>query len=156
MESGTKEKKMFCYEKTNFQSYVEKELTDITKRIIDRKNKEDTNMNIVRKDDLIQYYPAGHYDMTAKRAHSKDVDDAEILTIGRSEFLPGGGAEAAAVKEGMELVYYVTEGTLTITCEDADFDLVAGDSALFKAGDVRAVKNNTDKNAVMLVIAGVR
>ena len=57
LESGTKEKKMFCYEKTNFQSYVEKELTDITKRIIDRKNKEDTNMNIVRKDDLIQYYP---------------------------------------------------------------------------------------------------
>ena len=113
-------------------------------------------MNIVRFDDLVQYYPAGHYDMEAKRAHSKDMDDAEILTIGRSEFFPGGGAEAAPVKDGMELVYFVTEGCLTITCDGQEFNLTAGDSALFKAGDVRAVKNNTDRNAVMLVIAGVK
>ena len=56
------------------------------------------------------------------RAHSKDVSGSEILTIGRSEFLPGGGAEASAVKPGMELVYYVLEGTLTVTCEGADYE----------------------------------
>ena len=113
-------------------------------------------MKIVKKDELVEYHPAGHYDMRAMRAHSKDTSGSELLTIGRSEFRPGGGAEASAVKPGMELVYYVLDGTLTVTCEGADHELSAGDSVLFKAGEVRSVRNNSGKVASMLVISSVR
>lgn len=112
-------------------------------------------MHITKTNELVEYSPNGHYNMVARRAHGKDIDDTKILTIGRSEFNPGGGAEASAVKDNMELVYYIVEGTMTLTCEEKDYELNAGDSVMFKSGEVRSVKNNTDKNAVMLVIAGV-
>ncbi|MBQ9031989.1 MAG: cupin domain-containing protein [Parasporobacterium sp.] len=112
-------------------------------------------MKITLHDEQVQYNPAGHYNMTARRAHSKDMSGSEILTIGCSTFNPGGGAEASPVKPGMELVYYVIEGTLTVTCEGQDYQLQAGDSIFFKAGEIRSVKNNTEEQAVMLVISGV-
>ena len=112
-------------------------------------------MKITHKEELVQYSPAGHYNMTARRAHSKDMSGSRILTIGRSEFNPGGGAEASPVKPGMELVYYVIQGALTVTCEGTDYILQAGDSVFFKEGEIRSVRNHTEEQAVMLVISGV-
>ena len=111
-------------------------------------------MKIVRKNELVTYSPKGHYGMLARRAYGKAETGNEILSIGYSTFLPEGGAEMSKVRDGMELVYYVVYGELTITTPETSFVLQAGDSVCFMAGDERSVLNKGDSPAAMLVIAG--
>jgi len=113
-------------------------------------------MVIRRQEDITRYTAKGHYDMIPFRVHGKEATGAELLTIGLSHFLPQGGAERAVVAEGMELVYYIVEGEMTVITDEETFVLRAGDSVLFKAGDARAVKNNTMKPVAMMVIASKR
>lgn len=110
-------------------------------------------MKITRSNELVQYSPKGHYDMVARRAHSAEVSGTEQLTIGLSEFNPGGGAESSTVPAGMELVYYIIEGAMELTTPQGTTVLEAGDSALFQAGDERSVVNKTDGVSKMLVIS---
>ncbi|MBN1366500.1 MAG: cupin domain-containing protein [Dehalococcoidales bacterium] len=110
-------------------------------------------MKIVRNNQLVPYQAKGHYNMLAQRIHSKEISNSEMLTIGLSWFLPGGGAEFNTVGEGMELVYYIIEGTMTLTTDKETVPLNAGDSCLFKPGDGRAIKNDSTHPAAMLVIA---
>ncbi len=110
-------------------------------------------MKITRSDELVPFTPKGAYTMFARRAHSADVSGTKQLTIGLSEFNPGGGAEASTVPEGMELVYYIVEGEMELTTPECVTVLKAGDSALFQAGDTRSVVNKTEGVSKMLVIA---
>lgn len=113
-------------------------------------------MKIVRSNELKTYNPAGHYQMLAQRAYGKNETGNEVLTIGYSQFLPGGGAENSVVKPGMELVYYIIHGEMTLTTPEGTTVLKAGDSVGFKAGEERSVKNESNEPAGMLVIAGVK
>ena len=110
-------------------------------------------MKITRSNELVQYNPKGHYNMLARRAHSAEVSGSKLLTIGLSEFEPGGGAENSVVPEGMELVYYIVDGEMELTTPAGVTTLKAGDSALFQAGDARSVVNKSDHKSSMLVIA---
>ena len=110
-------------------------------------------MKIVRNDELVQYNPKGHYNMLARRAHSAELTGTKYLTIGLSVFNPGGGAEASTVPEGMELVYYIVDGEMELTTPEEVTILEAGDSAVFKAGDVRSVVNKSNTVSSMLVIS---
>ena len=110
-------------------------------------------MKIVRNNELIPYEAKGHYAMLAQRIHNKDISDSEMLTVGLSWFLPGGGAEFNTVGDGMELVYYIVEGTMTLRTDKEFVVLNAGDSCFFRAGDGRAVKNESNRPAAMLVIS---
>ena len=112
-------------------------------------------MKITRKDELVAYQPKGHYNMIARRAHSAEIGDSKQLTIGYSVFHPNGGAEDSTVPNGMELVYYIVSGEMELTTPEGVTVLKQGDSALFRAGDVRSVKNITDQDAGMLVISAV-
>lgn len=110
-------------------------------------------MKVVKSDELVQYNPKGHFKCLARRAHSNELTDTRYLTIGLSKFEPQGGAEASPVADGMELVYYIVENEMTITCEGSEVTLKAGDSVAFKSGEVRSAINNSDKDSYMLVIA---
>ncbi len=110
-------------------------------------------MKITRSDELVTYSPKGHYNMLARRAHSADVSGTKQLTIGLSQFNPGGGTEASTVPAGMELVYYIVEGEMELTTPEGVTTLKQGDSALFQEGDTRSVVNKTDKVTSMLVIS---
>lgn len=110
-------------------------------------------MKITRSNELVQYSPKGHYNMLARRAQSADISGTKQLTVGLSQFNPGGGAEASTVPAGMELVYYIVEGEMELTTPEGVTTLKAGDSAFFKEGDVRSVVNRTDSVSSMLVIS---
>ncbi|MBP1608515.1 MAG: hypothetical protein H6Q04_750 [Acidobacteria bacterium] len=110
-------------------------------------------MKIVRNKELVPYQAKGHYNMLAQRIHSKEISGSEMLTLGLSWFLPGGGAEFNTVSEGMELIYYIVEGTMNLTTDKETILLTAGDSCLFQPGEGRAIKNETNRPAAMLVIS---
>jgi uncharacterized cupin superfamily protein len=113
-------------------------------------------MKIVRSSQLVPYEAKGHYKMLAQRVHNKEISGSEMLTLGLSWFLPGGGAEFNTVGQGMELIYYIVEGTMTLTTDKETTVLNPGDSCLFREGDGRAIKNESDRPAAMLVIIGTK
>lgn len=113
-------------------------------------------MKITRGNELVTYTPGGHYDVRAQRIHNKDTSGTEMLTMGLSWFLPGGGAEANVTAEGCETVYYIVEGEMTLEANGETTVLKAGDSALFQAGDVRAVKNTSSRPTAMMVVSARR
>lgn len=113
-------------------------------------------MKITRCNELVAYTPGGHFDCRAQRVHNKDISGTEMLTVGLSWFLPGGGAEPNVTAEGCETVYYILEGEMTLNVNGETTILKAGDSALFQAGDVRAVKNESFRPVAMMVISARR
>jgi len=100
----------------------------------------DERMKKITLDDLEEYDPPGHFDMTALRVVGKEKDGSEMLWLGRSHFLPGGGAELDA--SPTEKVYHVVDGTVIIVHGDdqREVDLPDGDVQTFTRNGVVTIE----------------
>lgn len=107
-------------------------------------------MDVTRLDDAQPYEAAKHFDMRGLRLQGFDASPAESFWVGLSCFLPGGGAESDAT--GVEKVYVVIDGVVTVTTDDGDVQLGALDSCHLAAGERRAIVNHTNLPASMLVV----
>jgi quercetin dioxygenase-like cupin family protein len=102
-------------------------------------------------DESRNYEAVGHYDVRTTRLHDAS-EVGGVITLGLSHFLPGGGAEMA--KAAKELIYYVTEGQMTVyTDDDQAHVLNAGDSIHMSPNQRRGCKNTGHSAAKMLVIS---
>lgn len=110
-------------------------------------------MKLTRLEDAREYPTTGHYDMRALRLHGVDTSNCKDFTLGLSHFLPGGRTDY--MEAGVELIYCIVEGELTLTTEDGTFKLHKYDSVHFDIGDKRSVVNETNMPAAMLVVAGM-
>lgn len=101
----------------------------------------------------IAYEAKGHFDMRAIKLQSKPLTGCDHLSLGISEFLPGGGTEY--LEPPVELIYFMLEGELTIYDKDKQelCTIKKDDSLHFAKGEGRIVLNNTNYPASMLVIA---
>lgn len=105
---------------------------------------------ITKANEATFYEAPGHYEMRPTRLHNPDeVNDGKLI-VGLSHFLPGGGATQNAVP--LEFVYYVISGEMTITLDDGEFVLKAGDSIHCGPMTTKEIKNNALVTATMLVI----
>ena len=73
-------------------------------------------MKVVRLADAFEYPVTGHFDMRALRLHNKETSNTVDYTLGLSHFLPGGGTEY--VETGVELIYFILEGEMTVRTKD--------------------------------------
>ena len=102
--------------------------------------------------DLKPYNAPGHFYMVAMRIHGKEETGAEKFWIGVSTFLPGGGA-AWDESSPQEKVYYVLEGSMTVTDKNNEKHIVnAGEAISFRPNEGRSLLNETNLLARMLVI----
>src|ERR1039458_5722978 len=101
--------------------------------------------------DVKPYAAAKDFDMTAFRLHGKEESGAKKFWMGLSHFLPQGGAEYDASPG--EKIYFVLQGEVTvITSEKEKIVLKAWDSIHIGPHEGRAIINETNKPASMLVI----
>jgi quercetin dioxygenase-like cupin family protein len=107
-------------------------------------------MEVTRIADAQPYEAPKHFDMRGLRLQGFEASGAEALWVGLSNFLPGGGAEMDATP--IEKVYVVIEGEMTVTTEDGETTLGPFDSCRLAAGEARAIVNNTNLPALMLVV----
>ena len=103
--------------------------------------------------DVRSYAAPGHFDMTAFRLQGKDETGIQTFWVGKSFFLPGGGAEwAYAENSPNEKVYYILRGKMTVKSNDAIFHLKAGDSLFIGPNEGREMKNEGREVCEVLVV----
>ena len=108
-------------------------------------------MDIVRLADAKAYVAPKHYDMRSLRLQGFDASDADFAWTGLSYFLPGGGAEMDAGP--LAKIYVVLDGEVTIELgTGATHRLGKLDSCFIPGGEARAVRNDGNTVATMLVV----
>lgn len=112
-------------------------------------------MEITRLADAKAYVAPKHYDMRSLRLQGFEASGADFAWTGLSYFLPGGGAEMDAGPLGK--IYVVLEGEVTIELGSGEIQtLKALDSCFIPGGEARAVRNDGNTVATMLVVMPFR
>ena len=108
-------------------------------------------MQITRFNEAKPYDVPAHFGTAGLRLQGEDANPDAFCTIGLSYYLPGGRAEMSA--GAAPKIYVVVDGELTIELEDGARSVLGPfDSCLILGGERRAVRNETNSVASMLVI----
>ena len=107
-------------------------------------------MHITRLADAKRYDAPKHFDMRSLRLQGFDASAADFGWTGLSYFLPGGGAEMDAGLIGK--IYVVVDGEVTVALSDGATQVLGKlDSCFIPAGEARAIRNDGNVVATMLV-----
>jgi glyoxylate utilization-related uncharacterized protein len=108
-------------------------------------------VQITRFSQAPRYDAPKHFDMRSLRLQGFGVTASRFAWVGLSHFLPDGGATMDA--GNLEKIYVVLAGEITIELSDgAQHVLQPLDSCHIPAGEGRAIRNNGNGVATMLVV----
>jgi len=108
-------------------------------------------MEITRFNEACSYEAPRHFDMRGLRLQGFDASSSTFAWTGLSHFLPGGGAEMDA--SPLEKIYVVLEGAVTIELAGGESHVLSRlDSCFIPGGETRAIRNDGNAMASMLVI----
>lgn len=106
-------------------------------------------MHVVRYTDAPAYEAPGHIDMAMRRLQGREAGPSDQLWLGVSVITPGGGTTLEA--SGIEKLYVVLDGAVTIDNGETEVTLSRWDSCRIAAGEKRALKNGSDALATILL-----
>jgi uncharacterized cupin superfamily protein len=106
-------------------------------------------MHVVRFAEAPPYEAPGHHAMQMVRLQGREAGPSDTLWLGVSRIEPGGGTTLDA--SGIEKLYVVLEGELTISNGTEEVVLRPWDSCRIAPNEGRALKNNTDRPATVLL-----
>ena len=106
--------------------------------------------SVRRLDQAVFYEAPNHFDMRAMRLQGLEAGGPEKFWVGLSHILPGGRAGPDA--GGLEKVYVILEGELTLRSDGAEAVLGRLDSCAIGPGVVREIFNAGKEVVTMLVI----
>lgn len=108
-------------------------------------------MQVTRLAEARRYDAPKHFDMRALRLQGLEASPAQFAWVGLSHFLPAGGTEMDAGP--LDKIYVVVDGEITVEVEDGQSAVLHPlDSCFIPGGQARAVRNDTNRVASMLVI----
>ena len=108
-------------------------------------------MKITRYNEAETYEAPLHFDMRGFRLQGFADDGPSFAWTGMSHFLPGGGCEMAS--GDLEKIYVVLSGEVTIELGTGETHVLNRyDSCFIPDGESRAIRNDTNEVATMLVI----
>jgi quercetin dioxygenase-like cupin family protein len=106
-------------------------------------------MNVVRFDEAPPYDAPGHRDMRMVRLQGREAGPSDTLWLGLSEIAPGGGTTLDA--SPVEKMYVVLDGEVTISNGRETATLRPRDSCRIAPNEGRALRNDTDRPATILL-----
>jgi quercetin dioxygenase-like cupin family protein len=106
-------------------------------------------MHVVRYADAPPYEAPGHMDMAMRRLQGREAGPSDQLWLGVSVIAPGGGTTLDA--SGIEKLYVVLDGEVTISNGETEVTLARWDSLRIAPDEPRALKNNTGQPATILL-----
>ena len=108
-------------------------------------------MEITRFAVAMPYQAPKHFDMRGLRLQGFDASSASFAWAGLSHFLPGGGAEMDS--SPLEKIYVVVAGEVTVELGDGTVERMGQyDSCFIPGGEARAIRNESNAVASMIVI----
>ena len=108
-------------------------------------------MEITRFGTAKAYTAPKHHDMRGLRLQGFDASSSSFAWTGLSHFLPGGGAEMDS--SPLEKIYVVVAGEIAIELGDGTVERLAQyDSCFIPGGEARAIRNDSNAVASMIVI----
>jgi len=108
-------------------------------------------VKVTRYKEAKPYESPKHFDMQALRLQGFEEAGPDFAWTGMSHFNPGGGCEMAAGP--LEKIYVVLEGEITIELGNGKTQVLSRyDSCFIPPGESRAIRNDTNVVASMLVI----
>lgn len=106
-------------------------------------------MNVTRVSEAAPYTAPLHHGVCTMRLQGHEAGCTERFWVGVSLYRPGGKAEQAPVRE--ETIYVVLDGELVIDADGIETVLNRLDSVHFSGGEVRSIRNLSDREALLLV-----
>lgn len=106
-------------------------------------------MNVVRIADAPAYDAPGHFGMAMSRLQGREAGPADLIWLGLSRIAPGGGTTVDA--SGLEKLYVVLDGEVTISNGADTATLRRWDSCRIAAGEDRQLSNRSGAEAVLLL-----
>lgn len=106
-------------------------------------------MYVKRFAELKPYAAPGHRDMRMLRMQGREAGPSDVLWLGVSHILPGGGIEPSASPE--EKFYVVLDGSLVVETPEGTAELHQWDSCRIAPDEPRSLKNLTNKPATVLL-----
>jgi quercetin dioxygenase-like cupin family protein len=106
-------------------------------------------MNIVRFEEAPPYEAPGHAGMEMVRLQGREAGPSDTLWLGVSTLAPGGGTTLDA--SPIEKMYVVLDGAVTISNGEEEAVLQPRDSCRIAPNEKRALKNDTDRTATILL-----
>jgi glyoxylate utilization-related uncharacterized protein len=106
-------------------------------------------MNLTRYASAPVYHPANHEGMHCLRLQGHEAGPSDTVWLGLSHLLPGGGTTLDG--STVEKLYVVLEGEVTIITDSGEHVLRKYDSGRLAPGEKRALKNNTNHPASILL-----
>ena len=108
-------------------------------------------MQITRFADARRYDAPKHFDMRSLRLQGFDASASQFAWVGLSHFLPQGGVHMDSGP--LEKIYVVLSGEVTIELGDGSKQVLrALDSCHIPGGEARAIRNEGNEVATMLVV----
>jgi len=108
-------------------------------------------MQVTRFAEARRYDAPKHFDMRSLRLQGFEVSESKFAWVGISHFLPQGGAEMDSGP--LEKIYVVLAGEVTVTLGDGTAHVLAAlDSCHIPGGEARAIRNDGNAVATMLVV----
>ena len=106
-------------------------------------------MNVVRLAAAPPYEAPGHDNMRMLRLQGREAGPSEVLWLGLSHLLPGGGTTLDA--SPIEKMYVVLDGEVTISNGTDEVTLKPWDSCRIAPDEPRALSNRTNRPATILL-----
>jgi mannose-6-phosphate isomerase-like protein (cupin superfamily) len=106
-------------------------------------------MNVVRLAAAPAYEAPGHDRMRMLRLQGREAGASDVLWLGLSHLLPGGGTTLDA--SPLEKMYVVLDGEVTISNGSEEVTLQAWDSCRIAPDEPRALSNRTNRPATILL-----
>jgi quercetin dioxygenase-like cupin family protein len=108
-------------------------------------------MHITRFSQARRYDAPKHFEMRSLRLQGMDVSPSNFAWVGVSHFLPQGGAQMDA--SPLEKIYVVLEGEITVELGNGETHTLRPlDSCYIGGGEARAIRNDGNAVATMLVV----
>ena len=106
-------------------------------------------MNVVRLDAAPPYEAPGHDHMRMLRLQGREAGASDVLWLGLSHILPGGGTTLDA--SPLEKMYVVLDGEVTISNGHEEVTLRPWDSCRIAPEEPRALSNRSNRPATVLL-----
>ena len=106
-------------------------------------------MQVTRYKQAKPYEAAEHYDMRCLRLQGKEATETDTIWIGVSHLLPGG--RTSLRDAAVEKIYVVIAGEVTVETPTGTETLRYLDSCRLAPGEARALVNNTNDPATILL-----